>query len=143
LGGERVKRCRIYADFNGLDRSSRDADKLALSLHCMGTLHDLSRLKVQLAEGLEVTVYSDSAENEDLEADAQVFFDRKRSHWFAEFEENAIRYEPCPEPPPHPNFPCFECGVDLSPQVSERGLSLGDLCASCGNPIHKPISPPS
>src|SRR5262245_35105278 len=104
-----MQRPRIYADFNGLDRSPRDPDKVALSLEYRGTLQDLSRLKVRLAEGLEVTVYSDSAEGEDLEVHAQVFFDHRRSHWFAEFDEGSIRYEPAPSTPPGPEFPCFSC----------------------------------
>ena len=138
-----MNRPRIYADFNGLDRSPRDPEKVALSLEYRGTLQDLSRLKVRLAEGLEVTVYSDSAEGEDLEAHAQVFFDRRRSHWFAEFDEASIRYEPAPSSAPGPEFPCFNCGADLAIQIARQGLSIGDLCSTCGAAVHQPIHPPS
>src|SRR5262245_45525897 len=91
---------RIYADFNGLEVSPRDPQKVCLSLHYFGSLRDLARLRLSLDEGQRLMVYSDSPEGQDLEAEATVFFDRRRGHWFAEFERDAIRYDQCsPEPP--------------------------------------------
>lgn len=142
-----MKRPRIYADFHRLDPSPRDPTKVVLSLDRMGTLRDLCLLGVRLVEDLELTVYSDSSEDEDLEADAIAFFDQGRRVWFAELEESSIRDVPIPPAPTDAasacELVCFRCRMDLSPQIKRQGLDLGDVCSSCGSAVHEPIHPPS
>jgi hypothetical protein len=49
---------RIYADFQNLDDANR------LRLNSAGTLDDLSRLGIELCEGLELTLYTDDGDKE-------------------------------------------------------------------------------
>ena len=57
---------RIYADFNALGGRGDDC---ALMLHRSGTLQDLHRLRLRLAEGETHTFWDQSDEEEDLEVD--------------------------------------------------------------------------
>ena len=54
---------RIYADFNACTDGGVDLQRL-------GTLRDLCAAKIRLRDGLHLTLYSDSSEDEDIEVDA-------------------------------------------------------------------------
>jgi hypothetical protein len=66
-------------------------------LSYQGTKSDLARLGVTLKDGMEVTVYSDSDEDEDLEADGIVRFGTipetdEPPCWYADTRGSKIRY---------------------------------------------------
>jgi hypothetical protein len=132
---------RIYADFNGLDRSPADRDRVAIHLHYFGTLVDLCRQRVRLTEGLVVVVYSDSDESEDLEATGVVHFDINTKQWFAEFDESQIRYVNT-KPNEALRLLCWSCGAELWVSGDRRSIQIGDVCASCRASIHEPLAPP-
>lgn len=133
---------RIYADFNGLQESAHSAGKVAIHLQRMGSLIDLSRAKLCLYEGLQLNVYSDSDENEDLEAKGNVYFDRDAEKWFVEFDETDIQYVDRPPKPSGAEFPCWHCGSELREQIEAKGLDYGDKCPQCGRDIHEPLRSP-
>jgi len=134
---------RIYADFNGLQQSPRTEGFIAIHLHRHGSLVDLSWLGLCLSEGLELNVYSDSDEKEDLEAIGFVYFDAVSKQWFIEFQESDIRYELRPPELVRPKFPCWSCKADLTKHVSTQGLDYGHTCSNCGLEIHTPLRPPA
>jgi hypothetical protein len=86
-------RPRIYADFNGLRESPRHESRQCLPLDTWGALRDLSTLGTPLREGTQLVISSDSAEDEDLEADAIALYDPEQRRWYAEIE-GEIRYVP-------------------------------------------------
>lgn len=133
---------RILADFNGLQTSVRTAGKVALYLHCFGSLRDLSRLKLCLHDGLQLDVYSDSDENEDLEASGIVHFDQSAQQWFVEFDEQDIQYAATRPEPKGARFPCWNCDAELQDQITASALKPGDVCPQCGREIHEPLKAP-
>lgn len=70
---------RVYADFHNADPQGR------LRLNCVGTVHDLSRQRIELKEGLELTLYS-----EDLEVEGQVQYSTEENLWVAVIDWDAI-----------------------------------------------------
>jgi hypothetical protein len=80
---------RVYADFNNADPKGR------LRLNCAGTIADLSRLGVQLREGLVLTVYMDDTDDhdqpDDLEAVAVVEYSQDEG-WVARIDWAAVRH---------------------------------------------------
>ena len=84
---------RIYADFNnwGGDETSR-----WLILTCKGTYDDLAKSELELREGLEVTFYSDDADEQgaadEIEADGRVHFDQNSKQWVGIIDWSAIRH---------------------------------------------------
>ncbi|MBS3933265.1 MAG: hypothetical protein KGZ35_02830 [Truepera sp.] len=78
---------RIYADFHNADSLGR------LRLNSVGTVQDLSRQRVTLRDGLQLTLYS-----EDLEVDGEVRFADGEGLWVAVIAWDAIR-EPEPAEP--------------------------------------------
>lgn len=86
-----TERPRIYADFIKLDDLGRTI------LICNGTWKDLARLGLDLAEGMEVVLYSDdgdplTGEDDDLEVDGIVHYDPAAGHWVAEFDRDGFRH---------------------------------------------------
>lgn len=81
---------RVYADFNNADPKGR------LRLTCVGTINDLSRLGVQLREGLVLTVYMDDADHQgqpdDMEAVGVVEYSPDEHCWVARIDWEAIRH---------------------------------------------------
>jgi hypothetical protein len=71
---------RVYADFNNADKRGR------LRLNCRGTNEDLHRQKVELAEGMPLTVYM-----EDIECAAVATFSKEENLWVAVVDWNVIR----------------------------------------------------
>lgn len=137
-----MSRHRIYADFNGLQHSLRTPGYTALYLHYFGSMADISRARLRLYEGLELDVYSDSDETEDLEATGVVYFNRVARQWFAEFEGHAIRYVARSPEPGGPQFPCWNCGTDIYRWLTEGGVKLKANCPHCGRGIDELLRPP-
>ena len=71
---------RVYADFHNADSQGR------LRLNCVGTVRDLSRQKIELQQGLELTLFS-----EDLEVEGQVQYSTEESLWVAAIDWDAIK----------------------------------------------------
>ena len=138
-----MKPPRIYSDFSGLRESICNSEYLALSLHCWGSLVDLHRLHIELYEGLQLTVYSDSDINEDVEATGSVYFDVERNEWFVEFDESSIRYVVTVTDSYQTKLICWHCQTSLKKQTAEKGLKLGDTCNNCGKEIHELLKPPN
>jgi hypothetical protein len=63
-----MNRPRIYSDFNGPLWPD------CLLLYYNGTVQDLREQQLELREGMEVTLYADADEKEDLEIDGLVEF---------------------------------------------------------------------
>ena len=132
---------RIYADFNGLQRSSDKSKKQFVPLDTYGSLCDLARAKIILANGTDLTIYSDSSETEDLEANAVARFNSELNCWVAEIDCDGIRGVPT-QGQKSSSLVCVACGKDLDQHVAEHGLSNRSLCPSCGTLIHLPIQLP-
>ncbi|MBY0458263.1 MAG: hypothetical protein K2V38_13060 [Gemmataceae bacterium] len=73
----------ISADFMNADPAGR------VRLNCIGTIRDLARLGVQLADGLRVTLH-----DEELEADGEVAYSTDEHIWVAKIDWDAIRRRP-------------------------------------------------
>ena len=71
---------RIDADFHNADALGR------LRLNCRGTLDDLSRRRVTLADGLRVTLSS-----EDVEAGGEVLYSAEEQLWTAVIDWDGVR----------------------------------------------------
>jgi hypothetical protein len=71
----------ISADFNNADANGR------VRLNTVGTVEDLGRLGLRLANGLRVTLHDD-----DLEADGEVVFSAEEHIWVAKIDWSAIRH---------------------------------------------------
>ena len=71
---------RIYADFQNADTQGR------LRLNCIGTIRDLSRQKIALREGLELSLY-----DEELQVDGEVHFSQEEHLWVASIDWGEIR----------------------------------------------------
>jgi hypothetical protein len=70
----------IYADFNNADPRGR------LRLNSIGTIEDLSRLGIQLREGMRLTFH-----DEELEADGEAQFSPEEQLWVAHIDWRMIR----------------------------------------------------
>jgi len=75
-----MKAATGYADFNNADPNGR------LRLNCVGTVEDLSKQKVELADGLKLLLYDD-----ELEADGIVEYSQEENGWVAVIDWKAIR----------------------------------------------------
>ena len=71
----------LVADFNNADALGR------VRLNTVGTVEDLGRLGLRLADGLRITLH-----DEDLEADGEVVFSQDEHIWVAKIDWNAIRH---------------------------------------------------
>jgi hypothetical protein len=77
---------RVYADFQNADPQGR------LRLICAGTVHDLALQKVELRNGLPITLYSDdSGEADELEVVGVVEYSADERCWVARIDWGAIR----------------------------------------------------
>ena len=81
---------KVYADFQNLDDSNR------LRLTCIGTKQDLTRLGIELREGLELTFWMDDSDEEGqpdpLLADGTVQFNGNENCWVATIDWSALRH---------------------------------------------------
>lgn len=71
---------RVYTDFHNADAKGR------LRLNCVGTLEDLSRMHVELWNGLQLTLYS-----EELEVDGVVQYSDDEHLWVALIDWDALQ----------------------------------------------------
>jgi DNA-directed RNA polymerase subunit RPC12/RpoP len=116
----------------GLISSSRTKKLFAVPLDTYGSLKDLTNQQIKLKEGMALVIYTDSAENEDLEADCVAYYDSLHKLWMAEIK-GEIRYVPT-----HTDlwnqkeFLCLQCRKDLEPYFKEHGRNLETCCPNCG-----------
>jgi hypothetical protein len=80
----------VYADFQNLDDENR------LRLTCAGTRRDLERQRIELREGLVLTLYTDDANDEgktdELLAEGVVHYDEAEKCWVAAIDWHALRH---------------------------------------------------
>jgi hypothetical protein len=124
-----MNRPRIYSDFNGPLQPTH------MLLNYVGTLRDLNTQKIVLREGMEVTVYSDSDEEHDIEMDGVVCFGQPpdpfggaRPCWYVRTDAASLRNARVKregEAGPY-TLPCFGCGSDIY-----QSLNTG-RCPVCG-----------
>jgi len=81
---------KVYADFHNADAHGR------LRLNCVGTLEDLSRQRIELHEGLLLTLYADDLDDkgrlDELLADGVVGYSEDEHGWVATIDWSAIRH---------------------------------------------------
>lgn len=131
---------RIYADFHRI-HTPRSPGRTAISLDTFGSATDLARAGVKLYDGCRVTIYMDSDEEEDIEADAVVFFDHEQGCWMAEIDESEIRDVPARGRDPRP-FVCVACRAELPPHPTADGWVV-ESCPRCGTYYAAAIAPPA
>lgn len=131
---------RIYADFNGLERST-DSSRQFVPLDTYGSLCALARAKIILANGTKLTIYSDSSETEDLEANAVARFESELNCWVAEIDDDGIRGVPT-QGQKSSSLVCVACEKELDQHLAQPGQSEKALCPACGTQVHLPILPP-
>src|SRR5690349_20301018 len=100
---------KIYTDFQNADPHGR------VRLNCVGTMEDLARQRVELREGLLLTLYSDDLDEmgqpDELLADGIVSYSEDEHCWVATIDWAAIRHasrDQDPHPPgihPSPRAP--------------------------------------
>ena len=80
----------VYADFHNADAHGR------LRLNCAGTLEDLALQKVELREGLMVTLYADDLDDagrlDELRVDGIVSFSGEEQLWVATIDWSEVRH---------------------------------------------------
>lgn len=85
-----MKKPKVYADFHNADSRRR------IRLNCVGTTEDLSRQRVELREGLILTLYSDDLDDngrlDELLVDGVVSFSEEEHCWVAAIDWDAIRH---------------------------------------------------
>lgn len=132
----------IYADFNGIQSPGRTSNLFAIPLDTYGSLRDLSNQGIRLVDGLSLTVYMDSAEQEDIEADVVVYFDETNKCWLAEGDRKLIREVPLHAFKDENVFLCFKCRNNLNTFFKENDRKEDTICPHCELSIMYSISPP-
>lgn len=134
----------IYADFNSAAKCLNDPTFDCLDLTGYGTLMSLNNQKIILKEGEKYIFY----EPGDIEAEGEVFFDRKipslfskEGSWFAKIKsediketKNSFDYD---------LLPCIKCGKDMEPTFLIKGRHYKEICPNCGTPITYALSSPN
>lgn len=81
---------RVYADFHNADVQGR------VRLNCIGTTQDLARQKIQLREGLALSLYADDADEHgrpgELQAAGIVEYSQDEQCWVASIDWSAIQH---------------------------------------------------
>ena len=136
---------RIYADFNGLHNPDRTGGRLSVALDTLGTLRDLTNAGLRLAEGLRLTVYDWSDEEEDLEAEATARYDPDAGLWWAELGPNGYEYVPKRDRAVNPCFLCLGCRYDLASDPTAWGewTPRATACPCCGTAVTAAVAPPA
>jgi hypothetical protein len=135
---------RVYADFNCIEYS-QDLENLdSLKITGYGTLASLSRQKIQLKEGMELTLVTPN----DIECEAIVKFNENvpcpsgaTGAWVAYFNHNNIRKCVGVESEEF-SHPCFNCGEDLESHFKLFGRLYAEHCPLCGVSIMAPMAKP-
>lgn len=135
---------RIYADFNGLGALHRFRGRLAVPLDTLGSLWDLSNAGVRLHDGQRLRIYDGSDEEEDLEADATVYFSHEECVWMAELDESGCRYVPKRDLTPDLRRLCLGCRRDLAGMgvMNSARPEASELCPLCATPGNAALAPP-
>lgn len=137
-----MKALRIYADFNGLVRSSNNPERVAVVLDTFGSARDLANAGVKLYEGLPLIGVDWSDENEDLEGHGIAKYDKEHKWWVIEFDETGVRYVPAGDRTVIKKFLCVSCRKDLGPAISAHELATAESCPECGTPIFASLEEP-
>jgi hypothetical protein len=134
---------RIYADFNGLE-VYEDGHR-AVALDTFGSLRDLTNAGLRLRDGLRLTIFDWSDEEEDLEATATVRYDPARSVWLAEFTAESYGHIPKRDRSPDDRFLCLQCRADLATwsDAWRARMPLVESCPHCGAATASAIAPPA
>jgi hypothetical protein len=135
---------RVYADFNRIEYSKDSESPDSLKITGYGTLASLSRQKIQLEEGMELTLITPN----DIECEVIVKFNEKifcpsgaMGAWVAYFNHNDIRDCIGLEVEEF-GHPCFNCGVNLEPHFKLVGRSYKESCPICGVNVMAPMAKP-
>jgi hypothetical protein len=117
----------------------------AVALDTFGSLRDLTNAGVRLCNGLELTIFDASDEEEDLEAAVTVRYDAARSVWLAEFPAGTYVYVPAKDRASDERFLCLECRVDLATwsDAWRARMPLVEACPHCGASTASAIAPPA
>ena len=90
MDSKHVRKPRIYHDLMKVDRDGR------IKLVLQGTVDDLRKQNVVLKDGLELTFYSDDAndagERDELRVDGTVQFNRDENCWVAKLHDESFRH---------------------------------------------------
>ena len=134
----------IYADFNGLERIVESPARYSVALDTYGTLRDLSTAGIRLTEGLELLVWDESDESEDLEGEAIARFDARSGVWWADFKPEGYRYVPKRDRPQYSHFLCLGCRQEIIVGTGAYGwIPSAQYCQHCGTDIRAAIAPPA
>ncbi len=133
---------RIYADFNGIQRSSRDGSRYIIPLDTLGSVRDLANAGIRLHEGFRLTVFDASDDEEDLEGDAIVFYDARARVWIAELDENGYRYVPKKDRSLVKEFLCIRCRAPFPVNNQHGAVPTVKECPACGEVMDAAIAPP-
>lgn len=137
-----VTSLRVYIDLNGnVFPSPRDPDKEAVALDGLGTLCWLADAGMMLEDGLLLTIWMDSSEDEDLEADVVVFYCDEKKSWVGEVigdfrDVPALKVK-------SPPLVCVSCRFDFKKLIARHELDRSTTCPECGVPAWQPILPPT
>ena len=134
---------RIYADFNGYE--CYEDGRRAVALDTFGSLRDLTNAGLRLRDGLQLTIFDSSDEEEDLEAAATARYDEARRVWMAEFPAEQFAYVPKKDRSVDDRFLCLGCRIDLATwsDAWQRRMPLVELCPHCGASTASAIAPPA
>ncbi|MCL4298171.1 MAG: hypothetical protein KJ077_20700 [Anaerolineae bacterium] len=138
----KLSRPRIYADFNGLQRSPRNLSRLAVPLDTYGTLRELANAGIRLHDNLAMIIYDYSDDEEDLEGYVLVYWDQLSNSWMAELDRQGVLYTPKKERIQSNEFLCFTCRIPLQDFFAENRYQEDATCPTCGELIITPILPP-
>jgi hypothetical protein len=134
---------RIYADFNGLYKTGGDPEVWRVPLDTYGTLYHLAALRIVLARGVELTIFDESDDDEDLEADAAAVYDSESKCWMAEIDRKGYRYVPTRRMLIPTTLRCVNCGTSLDETVKVAGRLEQASCPECGTQANAPVLPPA
>ena len=134
---------RIYADFNGLYKVGIDPEVWRVPLDTYGTLYHLAALQIVLSQGVELTIFDESDEHQDLEADAAAVYDSESKCWMAEIDRKGYRYVPTQRMPIPTALRCVNCGASLDEAVKVAGRLEHASCPKCGTQANAPVLPPA
>jgi hypothetical protein len=131
---------RIYADYNGLYRD--ELGRYVVPLDTMGSLRELSNAGIILSNGLELSIYDNSDDKEDLLGYGRAMYQPERTRWLVVLDERGVLYVPRGDRTNDERFLCVRCRTDLAQLIQKRGLALGDTCPTCASALHTAIAPP-
>ena len=137
-----MKLPRIYADYNGLQRSPRNLSRKAIALDTFGTLRELSNAGIRLQDDIELVIYDYSDDEEDLENHVSVYWDKAGSVWRAEIIDDEIQYIPKKDRTQSTEFLCLKCRTPLQDYIGKNGMDVSSVCQNCGEKIVAAIEPP-